>query len=286
MRLPLALRLLLREWRAGEIRVLLLAVALAVASLTAVAFFAERVEHALGREANTLLAADLALVSDHPIAPAFATEARARGLATVDTSTFLSMVLAGERNVLAGIKAVSPGYPLRGALRTAPSLFAADAPVRGLPPPGQAWIDERLATGLGVGVGGRVEVGATRLTVAAILTFEGERGGNFMALAPRLLLNLADLPATGLIQEGSRVTHRLLLAGEGGAVAGFQDWARDRLERGQQLEDVRGARPELRQVLDRARRYLGLSAVLTVLLAAAASHMALRRYTRRRPAAR
>jgi len=281
VRSPLALRLLAREWRAGEIRVLLLAVALAVASLTAVAFFAERVENALGREANTLLAADLALVSDHPIAPAFAAEARARGLAAVDNATFLSMVLAGEKNVLAGIKAVAPGYPLRGALRTAPALFAMDAPVRGLPPPGQAWIDERLATGLGVRVGERVEVGAARLTVAAILTFEGERGGNFMALAPRLLLNLADLPATGLIQEGSRVTYRLLLAGEGRSVAGFQAWARDRLERGQQLEDVRGARPELRLVLDRARRYLGLSAVLTVLLAAAASHMALRRYTRR-----
>jgi putative ABC transport system permease protein len=280
-RLPLALRLLLRDWRAGEIRVLLLAVALAVASLTAVAFFADRVERALGQEANTLLAADLALVSDHPVGAALEAEARRRGLAVARTTTFLSMALAGDRNLLAGIKAVSPAYPLRGALRTAPALFAADARARGLPAPGQVWVDERLATGLGVKVGDRVEVGEARFTVAAILTFEGERGGNFMALAPRLLLNLADLPGTGLVQPGSRITYRLLVAGEGGAVAGFQDWARARLERGQQLEDVRGARPELRQVLDRAQRYLGLAAVLTVVLAAAAAHMALRRYTRR-----
>jgi putative ABC transport system permease protein len=280
-RLPLALRLLLRDWRAGEIRVLLLAVALAVASLTAVAFFADRVERALGQEANTLLAADLALVSDHPVGAALEAEARRRGLAVARTTTFLSMALAGDRNLLAGIKAVSPAYPLRGALRTAPALFAADARARGLPAPGQVWVDERLATGLGVKVGDPVEVGEARFTVAAILTFEGERGGNFMALAPRLLLNLADLPGTGLVQPGSRITYRLLVAGEGGAVAGFQDWARARLERGQQLEDVRGARPELRQVLDRAQRYLGLAAVLTVVLAAAAAHMALRRYTRR-----
>jgi putative ABC transport system permease protein len=279
--LPLAARLLLREWRAGEIRVLLLAVALAVASLTAVAFFADRVERALGQEANTLLAADLAMVSDHPVGTALEDEARRRGLAVAHTTTFLSMALAGDGNLLAGIKAVSPGYPLRGALRTAPALFAADAPARGLPAPGQVWVDERLATGLGVKVGDRVEVGEARFTVAAILTFEGERGGNFMALAPRLLLNQADLPGTGLVQAGSRITYRLLVAGEGEAVAGFQAWAKERLQRGQQLEDVRGARPELRQVLDRAQRYLGLAAVLTVVLAAAAAHMALRRYTRR-----
>lgn len=278
---PLALRLLLREWRAGEIRLLLLAVALAVASLTAVAFFADRVERALGREANTLLAADLVLQSDRPVDPAFAREAARRGLAAVDTVTFLSMAVAGERNVLAGIKAVAPGYPLRGTLRTAPAAFAADAAATGLPPPGGAWVDERLAADLGVKAGDAVEVGEAVFEVAAILTFEGERGGNFMALAPRLLLNLGDLPGTGLVQEGSRITYRLLLAGEGAALADFRAWLQARLHRGQKLEDVRDARPELRQVLDRAQRYLGLAAMLTVLLAAAAAHMALRRYTRR-----
>jgi putative ABC transport system permease protein len=279
--MPLALRLLAREFRAGEMRVVLLAVALAVASLTAVRYFADRVEQALGQEANTLLAADLALVSDHRIDPGFAQAAAARGLKISQTTTFLSMTLSGERNLLTGIKAVSPGYPLRGVLRIAPDLFAADAPTLAVPSPGEAWVDSRLASGLGVKLGDRIEVGATRLRIAAMLTFEGERGGNFMALAPRLMLNADDLPRTGLVQEGSRVVYRLLVAGEADQVAAFQAWAKPKLARGEKLEDVRDARPELRQILDRAQRYLGLSALLTVLLAAAATQMALRRYVQR-----
>ena len=287
-RWPFALRLLAREWRAGEIRVLLLAVALAVASLTAVAFFTDRVDQALGREANTLLAADLALSSDHPVAQAVVDEARRRGLATARTSAFLSMVqtvprgdAGGERNLLAGIKAVEPGYPLRGSLRVASAPFALDASTRALPAPGQVWVDERLATGLGLRVGDPLAVGDARLTVAAILTFEGERGGNFMALAPRVLLGVEDLARTGLVQEGSRVTYRLLLAGAADALAGFQSWAEPRLQRGEKLETVRDARPELRKVMDQARRYLGLAAVLSVVLAAAAALLALRRYAQR-----
>jgi len=279
--IALSLRLLAREWRAGEMRVVLLAVALAVASLTAVRYFADRVDQALGNQANTLLAADLALVSDHPVDAAFAQAAQARGLRISHTTTFLSMVLAGDGNLLGGIKAVEPGYPLRGDLRIAPALFAEDAPTRLLPAPGEAWVDTQLASGLGVKPGDVVDVGEARLRIAQILTFEGERGGNFMALAPRLLLNVEDLARTGLVQEGSRVVYRLLVAGQGDQVDAFKDWARPLLERGQQLEDVRDARPELRQVLDQAQRYLGLAALLTVLLAAAATQMALRRYVQR-----
>lgn len=277
----LSLRFLAREWRAGEIRVLLLAVALAVASLSAVAFFGDRVSQALGREANTLLAADLVLVSDHPIAETYAAEARQRGLRVSSSSVFLSMALAGEKSLLAGIKAATPGYPLRGSLRIAPAPFAADAPTRALPGPGQAWLDSRAASQLGVAVGDAVELGAARFEIAAIITFEGERGGNFMALAPRVLIAAADLPRTGLLQPGSRVTHRLQIAGEAADVAAFRAWAEPRLARGEKLEDVRDARPELRRILDKAQRYLGLAAVLTVVLAAAASHMALRRYVQR-----
>lgn len=279
--IALALRLLAREWRAGEMRVVLLAVALAVASLTAVRYFADRVEQALGTEANTLLAADLALVSDHPLDPAFAAAASTRGLRISRTTTFLSMALAGERNLLTGIKAVEAGYPLRGELRIAPALFAPDAATRALPAPGEAWVDSRLAGGLGVKPGDQVDVGAASLRITAILAFEGERGGNFMALAPRLMMHADDLPRSGLVQVGSRVVYRLLVAGDAARVADFHVWAKARLGRGEQLEDVRDARPELRQVLDRAQRYLGLAALLTVLLAAAATQMALRRYVQR-----
>ncbi len=308
---PLFLRLLAREWRAGEIRVLLLAVALAVAALTAVAFFGDRVNQALGRQANILLAADLALASDHPLSPAFAREAWRRGLQVSSSAAFLSMAQTTghgncptpslpphprgrgelresqcdasriEKNILAGIKGVAPGYPLRGSLRIAPAAFAEDAPTRALPGPGQAWLDARAASELGVHVGDEVELGAARFRVAAILTFEGERGGNFMALAPRVLLAAAELNKTGLLQEGSRVSHRLLLAGSTADLAAWRAWCVPRLSHGEKLEEVRDARPELRQILDRARRYLGLAAVLTVVLAAAATHLTLRRYVQR-----
>ncbi len=279
--IPLSLRFLAREWRAGEIRVLLLAVALAVASLTSVAFFGDRVKQALGREANTLLAADLAIASDHALDPGFAGEARRLGLRVSSSAAFLSMARAGKKNLLAGIKGVEPGYPLRGGLRVAPAPFAADAPTRALPGSGQAWLDSRAAAELGARVGGEVELGAARFKITQIITFEGERGGNFMALAPRVLIAAADLDRTGLVQEGSRVGYRLLLAGTDDALATFRTWSGPRLARGEKLEDVRDARPELRQILDKAQRYLGLAAVLTVVLAAAATHMALRRYVQR-----
>lgn len=279
--LRLALRLLVREWRAGEVRILFAVIALAVASLTAVAFFADRVRVSLGQEANAMLAADLVLSSDHPLDPAFEATARRLGLAVARTTTFLSMAQGGSGARLAGVKAASPGYPLRGRLRVADAPYAPDRPASGLPGPGQAWIDARLAGELGLHVGDPVGVGERSLRVAAILSHESERSGNFMALAPRLLLAEADLAGTGLIRAGSRITWRLMLAGTPAARADFQAWATPRLGRGEKLEGVRDARPELRQVLDKAERYLGLAALLAVVLAAAAAQMILRRYVQR-----
>ena len=279
--LRLALRLMAREWPTGEIRILLAVVALAVASLTAVSFFADRVRISLSQEANVMLAADLVLSADRPLDPAFATEARRRGLAVAYTTTFLSMVQGRDQARLAGIKAASAGYPLRGRLRIADAPYAADRPAAGLPGPGQAWVDARLAGELGLLPGKPVQVGERTLIVSAILSHEGERGGNFMALAPRLLMNEADLATTGLIQEGSRITWRLLLAGDPAALAGFRAWTEPRLGRGQKLEGLRDARPELRDTLDKAERYLGLAALLAVVLAAAAAQTILRRYVTR-----
>ena len=277
----LALRLLAREWRTGEIRILLAVIVLAVASLTSVAFFADRARQSLAQEANALLAADLVLSADQPIDAGFETEARRRGLAAVRTATFLSMARTADGVRLAGLKAVSDGYPLRGRLRIADAPFAPDRPATGLPQPGEAWIDARLANELNLGKGHAIQLGQLSLTVTAILSHEAERGGNFLAMAPRVLLNQTDLAATGLVQEGSRITWRLMLAGPPDALTGFQAWAKPRLARGQKLEGLRDARPELSDVLDKAERYLGLAALLSVVLAAAAAHLILRRYTQR-----
>ncbi|HEY5293371.1 MAG TPA: ABC transporter permease, partial [Burkholderiales bacterium] len=196
--LPLPLKMLLRDWRAGELRVLALALIIAVASVTSVAFFADRVWQALMREANQMLGADVLLVSDHPFAPELSEEIAQRGLARADGVSFVSMARAGDATQLAGVKAVSAGYPLRGKLRVAPRLNAEDAETDTIPPPGTVWLDERLSAALGVEVGQQIELGNARLTVGAVLTLEPDRGVSFFNIAPRLLLRMDDLLATGL----------------------------------------------------------------------------------------
>ncbi|MBL8398938.1 MAG: ABC transporter permease [Candidatus Accumulibacter sp.] len=278
-------RMLRRDARAGELRLLVVAVVIAVAAMTAVGFFADRVRQALDRESHQLLGADLLLVADHPWPESLTAEAHAAGLQLVDTRTFPSMVSHGkdeaQRAQLAEIKAVGPGYPLRGALRIAPALNAPDALATGVPEPGTVWIDERLAVALAASVGQRLNVGNSVLRVSAILTLEPDRGINFFSVAPRLLMHLDDLPKTGLLQTGSRVAYRLLLAGELPVVKRFQAAVEQRLQRGERIEDPQNGRPEIRSALDRANKFLGLSALLTVVLAAVAMALATRRYVQR-----
>jgi len=278
-------RMLRRDARGGELRLLATALAVAVAALTAVGFFADRVRQALDRESHQLLGADLLLTADQPWPASIVESARALGLQQVATVTFPSMVTHGEgdalRAQLAEIKAVAAGYPLRGSLRVAPALNAVDAPAAGIPPPGTTWIDERLASALGAEVGDRIAVGQSTLRVGAVLTLEPDRGINFFSVAPRLLMNLDDLPATALLQVGSRVAYRLLLAGDLPLVKRFQREIEGRLTRGQRIEDPQNGRPEIRSALDRAQKFLGLAALLTVVLAAVAVALASRRYVQR-----
>lgn len=281
----LSWRMLYRDGRAGELRLLAAALVIAVAALTAVGFFADRVRQSLEREAHQLLGADLLLTADHPWAPSVVSSATARGLQVVDTRTFPSMVTLGEgdgvRAQLAEIKAVGEGYPLRGALRIAPALQVPDQPATGIPPPGTIWVDERLATALEAQTGETLMVGTAPLRIAAVLTLEPDRGINFFSVAPRLLMNLADLPATGLIQVGSRVSYRLLLAGEPQAIQAFQRVLETTMGRGERFEDAGSARPEIRTALERAQKFLGLAALLTVVLAAVAVALAAQRYMQR-----
>ena len=276
-----AWRTLGRELRSGELRLLFAALAIAVAAVTAVGFFADRVRLALEREAQQMMGGDLILIADHALPAAYAAEARRRGLKLAETLIFPSMVIGPEQAQLADIKAVSPGYPLRGRVEISTKEDQAGAPAEGGPASGAVWLDERLSAALQVVPGGTVTVGAQSLTVAAILTREPDRGVNFFSLAPRLMMHVDDIPATGLIQPGARIRYSLLAAGEAKAVAGFQAWLTQRLERGERLEDTRNARPEIRGALDRAERFLGLSTVLTVVLAAVAAAMAARRYMQR-----
>lgn len=281
--------MLRRDARAGELHLLVVALALAVAALSAVGFFTDRVSQALEREAHQLLGADLLLSADHAWPPTLAAEARAHGLRLVETRTFPSMVTQGEGEgdgkathaQLAEIKAVEAGYPLRGTLRIALSLNAEDAPAQGVPAPGSVWVDERLASALALHIGDTLQVGRSTLRVDAVLTQEPDRGINFFSVAPRLLMNLVDLPATDLLQAGSRATYRLLLAGDATAVRDFQRALAPRLARGERIEDLQNARPEIRSALERAQKFLALAALLTVVLCAVAVALAARRYLQR-----
>ncbi len=276
-----ALKMLARDWRAGELRVLALALVIAVASVTSVAFFADRVSQALVRDAYQLLGADLVLVSDHPWRPEIGEEVRSRGLERAEALNFISMAIAGERSQLAGVKAVTGNYPLRGRLRIAPSPGAPDAPAPRGPANGAVWIEERLVSALEAPVGSKIRLGRAELEVAAVLTLEPERSANFFNIAPRLMMNAGDLEATGLIQTGSRVWYYLYAAGESRAVAGLEAWAKPRLERGQRVDNLENGRPEVRASIERAQRFLGLTALLAAILAGVAIALGTRRFVER-----
>ncbi len=277
----LAWRLLVRELRSGELRLLFAALAVAVAAVTAVSFFADRVRLALEREAQQMMGGDLVLTADHPWDPAFVREARVRRLQIAETLSFPSMVMAGAQMQLADVKAVSSSYPLRGKLSAGAVAGEPGVPVNSGPPLGSVWLDERLSGTLQIAPGGQVSVGQKSLVVSAILTLEPDRGVNFFALAPRLMMHLDDVAGSGLVQTGSRVTYRLLLAGEPDAVKGYAAWLEGRLQKGERLEDGTSARPEIRGALDRAQRFLGLATLLTVILSAVAVALATRRYLQR-----
>lgn len=279
--MKLALRFLTRESRAGELSLIFAALVVAVAAVTTVSFFTDRVQQALTTQANQLLAADLVLIGDHPLPAAFQTEATAAGLRVAQTMAFASMVVQGSRNQLAEVKGVSEGYPLRGELGVSRTAFGATEIARAGPQPGTAWADARLLQALDLQVGGEIELGQIRLTIAAAIAKEPDRAGDFFNIAPRLMVHADDMARTGLIQPGSRVGYRLLIAGDEAALRTYRAWVEPRLARGERIEGVRDARPEIRSAMEQAQRYLGLAALVSAILAAVAVALASRQFVAR-----
>ena len=277
----MALRALRRDWQSGELRVLAIALLIAVASVAAVGFFTDRIQQAMERKASELLGADLVVSASSPVQPGLAEEARRQGLRTAETLNFRSVVLAGETTQLAEVKAVGSGYPLRGVLQVSDRPFDPPRTVETIPGPGQVWLDERLIQTLNLKMGDPMNLGAREFRVEQVLAYEPDRAGDLFSIAPRLLMNLADLPSTELIQPGSRVDYRLLLAGEPAALEGFKTWAESRLKPSEKLQGVRDARVELRSALDRAERFLNLAALVSVILAGVGVAIAARRFAAR-----
>ena len=282
-------RTLWRDLRSGDLRLLIIAVTLAVAALTAVGFFADRLKGGLARDARQLLGGDAVVSSDNPPPPAFVDKARSLGLAVVSTAGFPTMARASDAQggaaKLVALKVVEPGYPLRGALRVASAPDSPDAPTRAIPEPGQAWVDASLLETLGVAMGDALLLGESRLTIAKIIVVEPDRGAGFMSFAPRVMINTRDLAATQLIQPASRVTYRMAVAGEDKPVEGFVAWADTQVKesstnglRGIRVESLQSGRPEMSQTLDRADKFLSLVALLAALLSAVAVALSARAF--------
>ena len=273
-----SLRMLARDWRAGELRVLAMALVIAVAAITSVAFFADRVGQGLARDAHQLLGADLVLVADQPWPREVAAEIERAGLYRAEAVNFISMAAAKESH-LSGVKAVSENYPLRGRLRIASAPGAPDAAAERGPAPGTVWLEERLVTALGAPVGSRIRLGRATFEVAAVITLEPERTTSFFNIAPRLMMSIADVPATALIQTGSRIWYYLYAAGPPERIQAFQKTLR--LQRGQRMETLETGRPEIRAAVERAQRFLGLTALLAAILAGVAVALGARRFVER-----
>ncbi|NDI84186.1 ABC transporter permease [Undibacterium crateris] len=277
-------RMTLRDWRAGELRFLLVALMIAVGALSAVGFFTDRMRNGLARDAHQLLGADLLVSADQPVPASWKAEASQQGLQLAETVVFPSMAISGQGDQLAtrlvSLKAVSAGYPLRGQMK----LLQGEREVATstIPTGGTVWIDPAVQTALRVQPGSLLRLGEKEFKVANLIGDEPDRGAGFMNFAPRVMIALPDLAATGLIQDGSRVTYRLLLAGDKSAIQAFQQTLKNRIEqqalKGIRLESLDSGRPEMRATLDRAEQFLSLVSLLSAMLAAVAIAMAARRF--------
>ncbi len=265
------------------------ALVLAVGSVGTVGFFADRVKGSLVQQANLLLGADVMISGDRPLPPNYDDDARALGLRTTPVIRFNSMVQPNAKAgveavpVLTDVKAVGAGYPLRGNMKLADAALPEGVPTQRIPARGEVWPDERLAQRLDLRVGDPLVVGDATLKVGAILHEEPEIARSMIAMGPKLMVNIDDVPATNLLQPGNRATWRLLVADSAnrGTVDKFRETLAAQLKPGQRIESVRDLRPEVRQALDRAEKFLGLAALVAVLLAAVAVALAASRYLRR-----
>lgn len=277
----LSLRLLARDWRAGELRLTAAALIIAVGAITAVSFFNDRVERGLTQRSGDMLGADLALLAPAPINAELVQGASRYGLTTGEALEFASVIVRGERLQFVGVRAVGAGYPPRGLVRTAPGLYQPDSVTKEAPAPGTAWVEARVMQELALAMGDRIEVGSATFTVTRILTDEPGRAANFFALSPRVLIPLADVPRTNVVQPGSRVTYRYAIAGAEPGLSAYESWLRPQLSASDRLLHARDGNPSIARAVDRVERYVGLTSLLAVVLAGVAIAMGARRYSAR-----
>jgi len=280
-RFNLALRLLRRDSRSGELTLLILALVIAVSSSTAIAIFSDRLQGTMNHQAAELLGADLVITSPELIEPEWLEQAQQLHLINAHTAEFQSVLIEHDELLLASIKAISDTYPLRGVLKTSDTDTGVESTVRQGPEPGTAWLEKRLLSALKLKLGDTLTVGEKPLLVTKIITYEPDKKGDFYSLSPRVMMNDLDLPATKVIQPGSQVHYTFQFIGANQNLVEYKNWLKPHLNPSQRLMDSHENRPELSSALSRAERYLGLSSILVILIAGVAIAMATNRYTER-----
>ena len=281
MRLNLALKLLWRDSRSGELTILVLALIIAVTSSTAIALFADRLQRTMITQAADFMAADLVIASPTTIPEEWLSNAAKLKLSQAQAAEFPSVLIEHGELLLASIKAVSAAYPLRGFLKTAAADYQSETVVHRGPEVGTAWVEKRILSALNLNLGDPLTVGEKKLTIANVITYEPDRRGDFYSFSPRVMINDQDLLATGILQPGSHVHYSFQFSGDSGALIEFNHRIKPLLNPSQRIMDVHEDRPELGSALERAERYLGLSSVIVILISGVAIAMATRRYTER-----
>lgn len=274
-------RLLWREWRSGELTILLLALVIAIGSHTAIGHFTDRISRAMTVNANHVIGGDLVLSSSRPFAPGIVERARDMGLETAQTLRFVTVAGSDEDILLVAAKAVDDAYPLKGSLRVTRELFGEEEIVSAGPRAGEAWVESRVLHALGIDVGDPLTIGDAAFTVTRVLTYEPDRGNNFYSFNPRIMIHLSEVERTGILQPGSRVWYRDMFAGNADSVAGFRAWVEPDLQPGERIRNLGEDRPAVSEALDKAKQYTGLASLVALLLAAVAIANSGRHYSER-----
>jgi putative ABC transport system permease protein len=277
----LAVRQLLRDARAGELRVLFFALLVAVAASTAIGYFGARLNGAMLVRATEFLGADLLLEGSSPARPEQLDSGLKLGLDHARIVEFSSVIATDNAIQLSSIKAVDEAYPLRGQLKSAPAPYGVEEPGGG-PAPGDAWVEPRLLTALDLKIGDSIDVGMKTLRLARVLTYEPDRAGNFYSLTPRVLINLQDLQATGVVQPGSRVSFKELWRGPAPALEAYRQQIKPALAANQRLQDARDGNQQIGGALGKAERYLNMASLVAVLLSGVAVALSANRFAARR----
>ncbi len=278
--LSLAWKLFWRDWKSGELRILIFALWVAIGGLTAVTLLVDRIDRGMTKEASQILGADRVVSGPRPINPEFAEKASGLGLETSDLLWFSSVVVANEKFQLATVRAVDESFPLAGDLEIADAPFTDGQLIRGAPQSGEVWLSARLLNLLGVEVGQMIQLGVSEMKVAGVIVTE-PGGSSFFNFSPTIMMNRQDVEATEVVQPGSRLNYRLAVAGNESSLQQFDDWAEEQLNSSQRILGVDSGAPQLGSALGRAKNYLNLAGVLGLLLGGIAIAIAANRYANR-----